>query len=490
MNFKADWSFLEKISMGAVSSKQVIKLLNDAGHDVIELERYSTSNKIWATKIKRLRIPDLICLKCGRRIESRAKSKLEIKMSDNEKNSDRRWDAGLRDEDLIAFIKCRAHNGEWIPGEDVNLFSVESLKQAYSDSKTGKTKPAYEGAEKDRTWPSSTPSKDGTIDKIIRKNGKLQIKVRYVDGRNYCFSIKEEKHYNSYCEEGDTFIGGETIIAGVPPQKERIDACNAGYDFLNDIKSDVKEIRYAGVKVLGYLDKKPEYINEVMKLKNIEIDYRIQLEIYSSLIRLGVDVWDEFCEFAMSDIEDEYRLEFVLILGELEKEKRVSKILHNIAVKKGFKDELRAAAAWGIKVDDTTLPSLIEIAKSEVDTVASHALAHIIDNFEDEYTSDLVKLINDDCSGGIVLKILTEADVVKAETLVDIYRALTDNLQKKWVAMSIGFSGKKKYGIWEDTIEKVDIQNFSIIKELWDYSTSSIDAEKSSEIIFLRKQCL
>lgn len=56
--------------------------------------------------------------------------------------------------------------------------------------------------------------------------------------------------------------------------------------------------------------------------------------------------------------------------------------------------------------------------------------------------------------------------------------------------MSIGFSGKKKYGIWEDTIEKVDIQNFSIIKELWDYSTSSIDAEKSSEIIFLRKQCL
>ena len=56
MNFKADWSFLEKISMGAVSSKQVVKLLNDAGHDVIELERYSTSNKIWATKIKRLRM--------------------------------------------------------------------------------------------------------------------------------------------------------------------------------------------------------------------------------------------------------------------------------------------------------------------------------------------------------------------------------------------------------------------------------------------------
>jgi|GEM_PF-3896680 len=29
MNFKADWSFLEKISMGAVSSKEVIRQLNN-----------------------------------------------------------------------------------------------------------------------------------------------------------------------------------------------------------------------------------------------------------------------------------------------------------------------------------------------------------------------------------------------------------------------------------------------------------------------------
>ena len=94
MNFKADWSFLEKISMGAVASQEVIRQLNSCGHQIIELERYSTSNKIWSTKIKRLRLPDLICLKCGRRIESRAKSNLDVRMSDNENNPDRRWDAG------------------------------------------------------------------------------------------------------------------------------------------------------------------------------------------------------------------------------------------------------------------------------------------------------------------------------------------------------------------------------------------------------------
>ena len=343
MNFKADWSFLEKISMGAVSSKQVVKLLNDAGHDVIELERYSTSNKIWATKIKRLRMPDLICLKCGKRIESRAKSKLEIKMSDNENNPDRRWDAGMRDEDLIAFIKCKKLNGEWIPGEDVNLFSVKSLRQSYYDSKLGNAKSANEGAEKDRTWSSSIPSKDGTIEEIIKDNGKLRITVKYIDGSKGRFT--KEQRYNSYCAVGDKVIGGETIIVGVPLQKEKLDACDAGYDFLDDLKSDVKEIRYAGVKALGYLDKKSKYINELMRMKDIETDDRIHLEIYSSLIRLGVDVWDEFYKFAMSDIKEEYRLEFVLILGELQKEKRASKILQNIAADKNFNAELRAAAA-------------------------------------------------------------------------------------------------------------------------------------------------
>ena len=72
MAFKRDWSFLDKITMGSVGTKRVIEILNAEGHQIIELERYCTSNKIWSTKIKRLRIPDLLCLRCGKRIESRA----------------------------------------------------------------------------------------------------------------------------------------------------------------------------------------------------------------------------------------------------------------------------------------------------------------------------------------------------------------------------------------------------------------------------------
>jgi hypothetical protein len=38
MAFKEDWSFLDKITMGAVGTEKVIKKLNRLGHDTIELE--------------------------------------------------------------------------------------------------------------------------------------------------------------------------------------------------------------------------------------------------------------------------------------------------------------------------------------------------------------------------------------------------------------------------------------------------------------------
>ena len=42
----------------------------------------------------------------GLRVEVRAKMDLKIRMSDAPNNPDRVWDAGLRDDDLVAFITC------------------------------------------------------------------------------------------------------------------------------------------------------------------------------------------------------------------------------------------------------------------------------------------------------------------------------------------------------------------------------------------------
>jgi len=106
-SFKSDESFLEKISIGAVGTYKVFDDLKAQGHNPLELERGSMSFKVWKKiKIKRIRVPDLLCADCGRRIESRAKTVFEISMSHSSSDSERSWDYGLDDDDFVAFVAC------------------------------------------------------------------------------------------------------------------------------------------------------------------------------------------------------------------------------------------------------------------------------------------------------------------------------------------------------------------------------------------------
>ena len=111
MGFKADTSFLRFLTMGAVGVRATMAQLHADGFEPIELERYCTSNKIWATKVKRLRLPDVLCVRTGLRIEVRAKSDLKVRMSDAPTNPDRRWDVGLRDDDVVGFVACEGGGG-------------------------------------------------------------------------------------------------------------------------------------------------------------------------------------------------------------------------------------------------------------------------------------------------------------------------------------------------------------------------------------------
>ena len=65
MALKASESFIRFVSMGAAGAHRAVEILGLHGHDARELERYATCNKIWQHKIKRLRMPDLFCLRCG-----------------------------------------------------------------------------------------------------------------------------------------------------------------------------------------------------------------------------------------------------------------------------------------------------------------------------------------------------------------------------------------------------------------------------------------
>src|SRR3990172_4616897 len=92
-SFKSDESFLEKLAIGAIGACAVFNDLQRQGHKPIELERGSMDYKIWKNiKIKRLRVPDILCLKCGTRVEARAKTQLEISMSHSLSDPERGWE--------------------------------------------------------------------------------------------------------------------------------------------------------------------------------------------------------------------------------------------------------------------------------------------------------------------------------------------------------------------------------------------------------------
>lgn len=491
MNFKSDWSFLEKISMGAVSSKAVVETLNAEGHQIIELERYSTSNKIWSTKIKRFRLPDLICLKCGKRIESRAKTKLEVKMSDNENNQDRRWDVGLRDEDVIAFIQCRKDADEWIPSRTVNVFSTKSLRDSICHSRLGDAKSAYEGAERDRTWKTTVPKKAGTVVDVYTdsSNGTQKVKVQFDDGTGYTYSISPDRGMKVYVNPGDRFGTQDTIIAGVLSEKENISCSGQQYDFLSDLQSGISEIRYAGVKALGYVVRSVQHIEALYTLLSTERDHRIILEIYSSLIRLGENVWDEFHNYVYSLSQNEYVLEAALILGELQEYAKASELLLQMALDEGLSEEIRAAAVWGMCVNQNTLKPLIELAMSDIQILSSHALANIEENMHSELTGPLIRLIDSDQSGELILTIFTEATDIDRKTIIDSLIRTEDPIVKKWLLMIVGFSGRSCFAEYANMLS-ANCEQMTIINYLWDYTDVEISINYRQSVNFLRKQTI
>src|SRR5690606_35905364 len=106
--FKEEVKFARFLTYGVRGTLTVSEDLKRRGHVMAELERYAAGNKIWGVRPKRLRMPDLLCLRCGRRFESKSKSKLELKLSRG--GEGREWfSGGMRDNDVFAFV--------WIGGE-------------------------------------------------------------------------------------------------------------------------------------------------------------------------------------------------------------------------------------------------------------------------------------------------------------------------------------------------------------------------------------
>lgn len=370
MGFKADTSFLKFLTIGAMGVRSTLKVMTEAGFHPIELERYCTSNKIWSTKVKRLRLPDILCVRTGIRIEVRAKSDLKIRMSDAPENPDRRWDSGLRNKDLVAFVACTVDNRNVsVIGPPV-FFTAADLRASVGSTKLGPPKSASEGAERDREWPSTVPSSNGEVVSV----GNSKICTVLSSGRRQTYQLKG-KH--PYVAVGDKFIGGASIIAGTVPQLAIMDQLfSQKWDCRRALFAGDPVDRYAAAKAMPYIGAQSwveDVLNQAMKR---ESDDRVFLELAASAARLGATFGMENISQTIWNHERiDLQMESVFILSEIATD-LATKELVRVANSSNFRGkEIRQAAVWGLgKLGSRSYRNLIEFIADEDEDVALHAI--------------------------------------------------------------------------------------------------------------------
>ena len=308
MGFKADTSFLRFLSMGAVGVHRTMDRFRDRGFEPIELERYCGSNKIWTTKVKRLRLPDLLCVKTGMRAEVRAKTDLKIRMSDAPANPDRVWDAGLRDDDIVAVITCFDRDEGPEPADDAVYFTVGALRASVDRSKLGPPKSASEGAERDRTWSATVPTRDGTVLEVTDERLIVQMNAdaeRPARRQTYTLHGK-----SVYVSPGDTFRAQTTILAGEPPELADLSA------YLPRRYDDRPELRMEAVFILIELGHSPfsrEQLNRVVADPRFEGDELRQAAVWA-LGKSGLKCYEDVLPF-IDDADENLALHAIGAFG-------------------------------------------------------------------------------------------------------------------------------------------------------------------------------
>lgn len=443
MGFKADNSFLRFLSMGAVGVHSTMNRLRDRGFEPIELERYCGSNKIWTTKVKRLRLPDLLCVKTGMRAEVRAKTDLKIRMSDAPANPDRVWDAGLRDDDIIALLACSNTEEGPEPADEAVYFTVGALRDSMDGSRLGPPKSASEGAERDRTWPATVPTRDGTV---LEATGERLIVHMNADAerpaRRQTYPLRGK---SAYVSPGDTFRARTTILAGQPSARADLSAyLPRRYAPLKDLRASTDVDRYAAVKALRFRDDpRDRVVSALEDLIRRETDERVALEAAGSAAAFGSELAQERIVRFVWDNDDrpDLRMEAVFVLNELGRNPFTREQLNSIVADPRFEgDELRQAAVWalgkaGLRCYEDVLPW--------IDDADENLALHAIGAFGDDTPRPVIDGLVEDLIAGDPRRAPAASEALRIIASDEVLRALVTTAQAvqpvpDWIVATLG----------------------------------------------------
>ncbi len=331
---KPDSSFFRKIALGAVGSRHVALDLGRLGHRIAELERGSMDTKLWKeVKRKRVRIPDLVCQRCGLRVESRAKTNAELSMSHSPTDQERAWDFGMVDDDVIAFPVCKRqeerqwssgrlkeptsywHERNWIlwqPEGKVNYVRVSQFRDVPPGSAA--TKGVTEGSETSVAWKARFSSRDGIVKAL---QGQKITVARARDGHRHTQTVP--KPLRILVAHNEEVVLNQIIAAGIQPESDHDLVCRGALPkrhLARLLESRERTQRFTGVKLARLREDKSLETPIASLVTDDEEDVYIRLEAVAYLVAvLGADTERVFAPYLASP-DQQVQLEAVIALGE------------------------------------------------------------------------------------------------------------------------------------------------------------------------------
>jgi len=362
---KPDSSFFRKIAVGAVGTRSVCLDLDGRGHQIAELERGSLDTKLWKdVKRKRVRIPDLVCQRCGLRVESRAKTKPDLSMSHSLADEARAWDFGMVDTDCVAFPVCRPteerfwsagklgkessywHERNWVRWQltgPITYFRVGAFRST-PHTRT-RAKGVTEGSETIVSWNALFSSRTGTVEAV--DGSRLTIR-RTADGHLRTCTVPATLQI--WVSEGQAVEAGQVLASSVRPPSATELSCPARLPedhIAHLLASRERTQRFTGIK-LARLRAEEAYRDPVADLTaDEEEDVYVRLEGASFLASVcGLSAMQLFRPYLTSP-DAQTQLEAVIALGETANPEAIE-LLSGMLGDTSRPYFMRSAAAWSL----------------------------------------------------------------------------------------------------------------------------------------------
>lgn len=483
-NFKSDDSFLRKLAVGAAGTNATIDRLTALGFRPIELERGSTDFKIWKKiKIKRVRVPDILCLQTGLRFESRGKTKAEISMSHSLKDPKRAWDAGMRDDDFVSIVVLQ-QSAESPIGlkriSPVHFIKVKDLRDAFTQKRVSITKPkgVEEGSEIRVVWTSAIAKQPSTVSEVSAQRIQL---TPHPSGRIQTVQLIRSKGATTLAPQvrvGDAVEANQIVAAYIPVTVAV--SCPPSVDetyFVAKLTSINLSERYAAAKALRYRGYTTARSALEGRMNHVEEDIYAQLEAAAALAANDHPEGWAFIESklrsAVMDVPLETQLETVIVASEIPKS-RSENLLIEVLRDASRDEELRAGAAWALGqfATRTAAGALVATFNStalDVKTEAARALLKITGPQVD-HVVELLRTCAPDQRDELSWVLARSGGF---DPNVVIERA-DDNL-RRWISYIVG-QGKSRFSKSDvDAICRSDPEVYFAASVLWQILESWVD---------------